>query len=96
VEVLRITTLLAPFIFPSRESELHPAVTRRNGRSLRTRFSAFAPPKMLQLQMTLYCVIECFPAERIEVALNCTRLTHRVAPLDSRPTTRYLPISQSS
>jgi len=38
-----------------------------------------APPKMLRLQMTLYCVTECFPAEEIEVTLNGTRLTHRVA-----------------
>ena len=41
-----------------------------------------APPKMLRLQMTLYCVTECFPAEEIEVTLNGTRLTHRVAPIE--------------
>ena len=41
-----------------------------------------APPKMLRLQMTLYCVTECFPAEEIEVTLNGTRLTHRVARIE--------------
>jgi len=41
----------------------------------------FAPPKMLRLQMRLYCITECFPAEEIEVTLNGTRLTHRVEPI---------------
>ncbi len=41
-----------------------------------------APPKMLRLQMTLYCVTDRFPAEEIEVTLNGTRLTHRVAPIE--------------
>lgn len=40
-----------------------------------------APPKVLRLQMTLYCVTDRFPAEDIEVTLNGTRLTHRVAPI---------------
>jgi hypothetical protein len=41
-----------------------------------------APPKMLRLRMTLYCVTSRFPAEEIEVTLNGTRLTHRVAPIE--------------
>jgi Sulfotransferase family len=41
-----------------------------------------APLKMLRLRMTLYCVTDCFPAEEIEVTLNGTRLTHRVAPVE--------------
>ena len=41
-----------------------------------------APPKMLRLRMTLYCVTDRFPAEEIEVTLNGTRLTHRVAPIE--------------
>ena len=41
-----------------------------------------APPRMLRLRMTLYCVTECFPAEEIEVTLNGTRLTHRVARIE--------------
>jgi hypothetical protein len=41
-----------------------------------------APPKMLRLQMTLYCVTDRFPAEEIEVSLNGARLTHRVAPIE--------------
>jgi hypothetical protein len=41
-----------------------------------------APPKMLQVRMTLYCVTECFPAKEIEVTLNGTRLTHRVATVE--------------
>ena len=40
-----------------------------------------APPKMLRLRMTLYCVTDRYPAEEIEVTLNGTRLTHRVAPI---------------
>jgi hypothetical protein len=38
-----------------------------------------APPNMLRLRMTLYCVTDHFPAEEIEVTLNGTRLTHGVA-----------------
>jgi hypothetical protein len=41
-----------------------------------------APPKMLRLRMTLYCVTDRFPAEEVEVTLNGTRLTHRVAPIE--------------
>jgi hypothetical protein len=41
-----------------------------------------APPEVLRLQMTLYCVTECFPTEEIEVTLNGTHLTHRVAPIE--------------
>jgi hypothetical protein len=41
-----------------------------------------APPKMLRLRMTLYCVTDRFPAEEIEVTLNGIRLTHRVAPIE--------------
>jgi hypothetical protein len=41
-----------------------------------------APPKMLRLQMTLYCVTDCFPAEELEVTLNGTRLTHRVTRIE--------------
>ena len=41
-----------------------------------------APPKMLRLRMTLYCVTDRFPAEEIEVTLNGTRLTHRVEPME--------------
>jgi Sulfotransferase family len=41
-----------------------------------------APPKMLRLRMTLYCVTDHFPAEEIEVILNGARLTHRVARID--------------
>jgi hypothetical protein len=41
-----------------------------------------APPKMLRLRMTLYCVTDHFPAEEIEVTLNGARLTHRVAPIE--------------
>jgi Sulfotransferase family len=41
-----------------------------------------APPKMLRLQMTFYCVTDHFPAEEIKVTLNGTRLTHRVAPIE--------------
>jgi hypothetical protein len=38
-----------------------------------------APPQLLRLRMTLYCVTGCFPAEEIKVTLNGTRLTHRLA-----------------
>ena len=41
-----------------------------------------APPKMLRLRMTLYCVTDHFPAEEIEVTLNGARLTHRVTPIE--------------
>ena len=41
-----------------------------------------APPKLLRLRMTLYCITDCFPAEEIEVTLNGARLTHRVAPIE--------------
>jgi hypothetical protein len=41
-----------------------------------------APPKMLRLRMTLYCVTDHFPAEEIEVSLNAACLTHRVAPTE--------------
>jgi hypothetical protein len=41
-----------------------------------------ATPNMLRLRMTLYCVTDRFPAEEIEVTLNGTRLTHRVAPVN--------------
>jgi Sulfotransferase family len=41
-----------------------------------------APPKMLRLRMTLNCVTDHFPAEEIEITLNGTRLTHRVAPIE--------------
>ncbi|HZR04907.1 MAG TPA: sulfotransferase family 2 domain-containing protein [Candidatus Udaeobacter sp.] len=41
-----------------------------------------APPRMLRLRMTLYCVTDRFPAEEIEVTLNGTRLTHRVKPIE--------------
>ena len=41
-----------------------------------------APPKLLRLRMTLYCVTDRFPAEEIEVTLNGTRLTHRVTPIE--------------
>ena len=41
-----------------------------------------APPKMLRLRMTLYCLTDRFPAEEIEVTLNGKRLTHRVAPIE--------------
>ena len=37
---------------------------------------------MLRLRMTLYCVTDRFPAEEIEVTLNGTRLTHRVARIE--------------
>jgi len=40
-----------------------------------------APPKLLRLQMTLYCITDRFPVEEIEVTLNGTRLTHRVKPI---------------
>jgi hypothetical protein len=40
-----------------------------------------ATPKMLRLRMTLHCISSRFPAEEIEVTLNGTRLTHRVAPI---------------
>lgn len=40
-----------------------------------------AAPNMLRLRMTLYCISGRFPAEEIEVTLNGTRLTHRVAPI---------------
>jgi Sulfotransferase domain len=41
-----------------------------------------APPKMLRLQMTFYCVTDRFPAEELEVTLNGSHLTHRVAPIE--------------
>jgi hypothetical protein len=41
-----------------------------------------APPKMLRLQMILYCVTESFPAEEIDVTLNGTRVAHRVTPIE--------------
>ena len=41
-----------------------------------------APPKMLRLRMTLYCVTDHFPAEEIEVTLNGARLTHGVTPIE--------------
>jgi hypothetical protein len=41
-----------------------------------------APPKVLRLRMMLYCVTDHFPAEEIEVTVNGTRLTHRVAPIE--------------
>ena len=37
-----------------------------------------APPKMLRLQLRLYCITQSFPAEEIEVTLNRTHLTHRI------------------
>jgi len=37
-----------------------------------------APPKMLRLQMRLYCITQSFPAEEIEMTLNRTHLTHRI------------------
>jgi len=37
---------------------------------------------MLRLRMTLYCVTDRFPAEEIELTLNGTHLTHRVAPIE--------------
>ena len=43
-----------------------------------------APPKLLRLRMTLYCVTDRFPAEEIEVTLNGTRLTHRVTPIEGK------------
>jgi len=55
-----------------------------------------APPKLLRLQMTLYCITDRFPVEEIEVTLNGTRLTHRVKPIKgkwiSRLTHRVKPI----
>jgi len=41
-----------------------------------------APPRMLRLRMTLYCLTDRFPAEEIEVTLNGTRLTHRASPIE--------------
>jgi len=41
-----------------------------------------APPKVLRMRMMLYCVIDHFPAEEIEVVLNGARLTHRVARIE--------------
>ena len=37
-----------------------------------------APPKMLRLQLRLYCITQSFPAEEIEMTLNRTHLTHRI------------------
>jgi hypothetical protein len=41
-----------------------------------------APPKTLRARMSLYSITERYPAEEIEVTLNGTRLTHRVARLE--------------
>jgi hypothetical protein len=41
-----------------------------------------APPKMLRLRMTLYCITDHFPVDEIDVSLNGACLTHRVARIE--------------